>query len=348
MELKKKYNDFINIIDEQPNTTLIKKEIINNKKLESSLLSPTIKNDSNFEILPKSTVNNQTTNSDIINKDCNCYTSTSDSDDFINENIVNNKIYNFQNSSFNNENIIEKDNEHVIENNNIIKKDNEHGIENDKNIIEESENSINEFDMIFDNRFNILENNDLNTMNKQMNNLEAIFNKIVEKKTKDDNNDKNKKNNNLLKGDILKNLCLDIEEKIFLESTRGYNIKENIFKIRIDKLKEKLQNYDVPIFYTIGYIYRDFNNSKSFINENINELWLDINKKDGKIHENYLKPRSKFLQACLKNLANNDKFKKKINDENIRAFKKTIQIDKNELIIDIVFYVKYKINNTNI
>ena len=201
--------------------------------------------------------------------------------------------------------------------------------------------------MIFDNRFDILVNNDLNTMNKQMNNLEAMFNKIVEKKV-NNNNEKNDKKNDLFKGDILKNLCLDIEEKIFLESTKGFNINENVFIIRMDKLKEKLKIYNVPIFYTIGYIYRDHNNTKAFENEDINQFWLDINKKDGKIYENYLKPKSKLLQACLKNLANNNKFKKKINDENIRAFKKTIQINKNELIIDMIFYVKYKINNTNI
>ena len=205
--------------------------------------------------------------------------------------------------------------------------------------------------MIINNDLEILEKEDLNTINKQMNNLELMFNKVIEQKLntnlKKENTNLNKVND-ITKGDILKKICLDIEDKIFIESTRGFNIKENVFKIRMDKLKEKLENYDSPLLYTIGYIFRDFNNSKSFINEDINTFWLDIHKKNNKIIENYLEPHSRILHACLKNLATNTKFKKKINDEIIRAFKKSVQINNTDLIIDIVFYVKNKINNTNI
>ncbi len=202
--------------------------------------------------------------------------------------------------------------------------------------------------MIINNNFNTIEKEDLNTMNKQMNNLELIFNKVVENKASNNKLIKKIKNDDILKGDILKNLCSDIEEKIFLESTRGFNIKDNVFKIRFDKLKQKLSEYKIPIFYSIGYIYRDFNNPKSFLEKDINIYWLDFCKKDGIITTNYLKPQSRMLQACLKNLSNNNKFKKKINGENIRAFKKSVQINNSQQIIDLIFYVKYKINNTNL
>jgi hypothetical protein len=89
-------------------------------------------------------------------------------------------------------------------------------------------------------------------------------------------------------------------------------------------------------------------NIKSFINQDINTYWLNISKNDSIINQKYLDPNNKLLKACLKNLSNNNKFKKKINDEIIRAFKKTVQINGTDLIIDIIFYVKNKINNTNI
>jgi hypothetical protein len=223
----------------------------------------------------------------------------------------------------------------------------------DQSDIEIEDDSVfNEFNMILNNDIEILEENDLNTINKQLNNLEEMFNKVMIKKINNQDNDDNIDNNNLIKknnlnkGNFLKNLCLDIEEKIFIEATRGFNIKENVFKLRMDKLKEKFQNYNAPII--IGYIYRDFNNPKSFINEDIDTFWLNIVKKDNVITEKYLESNNKLLKACLKNFSISTKFKKKINDEIIRAFKKTVQIYNTDFIIDIIFYVKNNIDNTNI
>jgi hypothetical protein len=105
------------------------------------------------------------------------------------------------------------------------------------------------------------------------------------------------------------------------------------------------------------------------MNSDINTYWLNVYKTSDIITEKYLDPNSKLLQSCLKNLANNNKFKKKINNEIIRAFKKTIEINNivpvsaqsthlienqnmqrnySSIIIDIIFYTKNIIINTNI
>jgi len=248
----------------------------------------------------------------------------------------------------------------------------------DQSIAEESfqkSEEINEFDILIN--YNHKIEDDMNTINNQLDNLENLFNKTIMKKNNENNqnnqnnqnNNINYKKNNLFKGDILKHICSDIEEKIFLESTRGFNLRENIFKLRIDKLKENLKNYNPSSTITVGYIYRDFNNIKSYMNSDINTYWLNVYKTSDIITEKYLDPNSKLLQSCLKNLANNNKFKKKINNEIIRAFKKTIEINNivpvstqsthlienqnmqrnySSIIIDIIFYTKNIINNTNI
>ena len=424
MNIKKKYNDFINIIDESKNKIIIKKEIINThdpRKIEERYgelarttigrnldqrqnaqnaqihNNPIISEEKKINDVPNKLINNTLNNGkkpltvinideqklnnkliniinsndiepnieELIDKECNCYTSTSGD---ITENVTNIikqeitifddnlSVSQLEEKQTNNMELVHhsippNSTQELIDLNKSedLKENKEINGEliNDELIDDElmDDEFMDEFDMIINNNIEIIQKEDLNTMNKQINNLEDMFNKEILKKI-NTNDSKLKKNNNIFKGDILKKISLDIEEKIFIESTRGFNIKENVFKIRMDKLKEKIKIFESPILFTIGYIYRDFNNPKSFLNEDINSYWLDINKKDGSMTESYLNPHNKLLQACLKNLATNNKFKKKINDENIRAFKKTVQINNNNFIIDIIFYVKNKINNT--
>jgi hypothetical protein len=420
MSIKKKYNDFINIIDENINNLQdlnTKKVWSNTSDIEKAFSINNIEQLPNKNALPVVEKLNET------NKKCVC--DTSSSDDYNNiDNIIKNNFTSdsgssyteykssaapkvsatLQKSSLDFEN---KDSTELQSNNNLSSKleevssqkekipildnsistqrvfDNSYdyvtnqNVNNhqiDQSIAEESfqkSEGINEFDILINYDHKIEE--DMNTINNQLDNLENLFNKTIMKKNnkniKDNQNNINYKKNNLFKGDILKHICSDIEEKIFIESTRGFNLRENIFKLRIDKLKENLKNYNPSSNITVGYIYRDFNNIKSYMNSDINTYWLNVYKTSDIITEKYLDPNSKLLQSCLKNLANNNKFKKKINSETIRAFKKTIEINNiipkssqtthlienqnmqhnySSIIIDIIFYTKNIINNTNI
>jgi len=382
MNIKKKYNDFINIIDNN-NKIILKKEVVNTKKI----LIDTLNENMTLNQLINNNIENKITNKNKL--ECICFTSNSNTNE--NNNTYENNTNNNEsgtNKNDNNTNNNENDtntnnNENDINTNNNEKNDNDNekdiidinfddksiknnniiiendiinniNIENDIDNIEnnseiKTENKIaDEFYMLFNNDIKIFEEEDLNSTYRQINNLEKMYNKIISKKIEGENIlEKNNKNNkkNKIKGNLLKIICFDLEEIVFVESTRGFNIKENIFKIRMDKLKEKFGLYDIKDKnITIGYIYRNFNNPKSFINTDMNTHWLNISKIDNKISEVELRPKSKLLQSCLKNLATNNKFKKKINDEIIRAFKKTVEIN-NNLIIDIIFYTKNKIIN---
>ena len=170
--------------------------------------------------------------------------------------------------------------------------------------------------------------------NKTKSNKENDEHDIIEENSEKDINEK------------LKNICTDIEEKVFIESTRGFNIKEDVYILRMDKLQENLMKYKYRgNEYSIGYLYRNYNNSKSYINKELDKYWLNTYNDNGKLVEKELESKNKLLKSCLKNFSDSNKFKKKINDNIFRAFKKTVQIYKNELLIDIIFYVKYKINN---
>ncbi len=190
-----------------------------------------------------------------------------------------------------------------------------------------------------------------NSKEKQMNKLNKLFERTIEKtlksKTKDSKKDKKQPDLSALNpDDLLKKVSTDMENLLFLDSTKGFDIKNDIYKLRFDKLKANLTKFNVPQMpnLELGYLYRNYNNPKVYNTDDMVSFWIETVKKfNGSIKENELESNNKFLLACLKNFAISNKFKKKIGSHMYRAFKKTIQVYGSDLIIDVIFFIKYKL-----
>ena len=93
--------------------------------------------------------------------------------------------------------------------------------------------------------------------------------------------------------------------------------------------------------YQIGFLYRDYTISKIYKNDDKNDdikyYWTNYSNSNGKIEKNNLLPNNKILNACLNNF-NTLKFKKVIGKKMMRFFKKSVEIQNNKSIIDIIFY----------
>jgi hypothetical protein len=197
---------------------------------------------------------------------------------------------------------------------------------------------------------------------KQLEKLEKYYDKAIEKKHKnketlDINKNKNKdKKDEIIdekkykKKDVVKLMLNSVEKNIFEESTRGFNIENSIYKLDIQKLKTNLFNFkiDKDSKCTIGYLYRNFLNPKIYntIN-NETSFWMETTKISNSTNliETELEPKNKFLVACLKNFKKTKKFKKQIGSSLFRANIKTVELlnTPNKLIIDVIFFVRYKI-----
>lgn len=193
-----------------------------------------------------------------------------------------------------------------------------------------------------------------NSKEKQMNKLNKLFEKTIEKtlksktnKSKKDMDKKKSVNLSILNpDDLLKKISTDMENSLFLGSTKGFDIKNDIYKLRFDKLKINLSKFDMLEMTNleIGYLYRNYNNPKVYKSIDMESFWLEtIKKMSGTIKESEIESNNKFLLACLKNFAVSNKFKKKIGSHMYRAFKKTIQVYGSDLIIDVIFFIKYKL-----
>ncbi len=193
-----------------------------------------------------------------------------------------------------------------------------------------------------------------NSKEKQMNKLNKLFEKTIEKtlksktnKSKKDMDKKKSINLSILNpDDLLKKIATDMENSLFLGSTKGFDIKNDIYKLRFDKLKINLSKFDMLEMpnLEIGYLYRNYNNPKVYKSTDMESFWLEtIKKMSGTIKESEIESNNKFLLACLKNFAVSNKFKKKIGSHMYRAFKKTIQVYGSDLIIDVIFFIKYKL-----
>ncbi len=196
---------------------------------------------------------------------------------------------------------------------------------------------------------------------KQLEKLEKYYDKAIEKKHKNketpeiNNKNKDKKEEVIdekkyKKKDVVKLMLNSVEKKIFEESTRGFNLENSIYKLDMQKLKTNLFNFkiDKDSKCTIGYLYRNFLNPKIYntIN-NETSFWIETTKISNSTNliETELEPKNKFLLACLKNFKKTKKFKKQIGSNLFRANIKTVELlnTPNKLIIDIIFFTKYKI-----
>jgi len=187
---------------------------------------------------------------------------------------------------------------------------------------------------------------DIDSKEKQFNKLEKFYDKVIKNKL-DNKKEKSKEIDihNYKKKDLVKILLNKIEKEIYLESTRGYNIEQNIYKLNIDKLKLNLSKFNVSSESkcTVGYLYRNYNDPKAYINTTENSHWLEISNTENKVIEKELDNKDKFLNSCLKNFKKIQKFKKQIGSSLYRAHIKTVEIiNTKNLVIDIIFFVKYK------
>ena len=202
---------------------------------------------------------------------------------------------------------------------------------------------------------------DIDSKEKQFNKLEKYYDKVVKKTNEkiNKNNIVNKLDNNpdkkyeeideskYKKKDLVKIILNKIEKEIYIESTRGYNIEQNIYKINMEKLRLNLSKFNLSnnSKCVVGYLYRNYNNPKVYSTTNENTYWLEVSNNGfmGQIIQNELDSNDKFLNSCLKNFKQTKKFKKQIGSSLVRAHIKTVEIlNSNNLIIDIIFFVKCK------
>ncbi len=236
---------------------------------------------------------------------------------------------------------------------------------NNNNIIYEDikeDSSINsEFKQFFakDRKKKITKNTDnQDPKQKQLNQIEQYYDKYLHAQTKKKERlDEIKKTANKVKEeineneykkkDLVKILLKKLEKNVFVESTRGFNLDSNIYKLNMQKLKANLLNFELPkdSKCTVGYLYRNFNNPKVYNSTSQDTHWLEVSKAANSISilENELESKNKFLQACLKNFAKSKKFKKQVGSSLFRARINTVELlNTNNLVVDIIFFVKYR------
>lgn len=195
------------------------------------------------------------------------------------------------------------------------------------------------------------------------NKLENIYNKIVVKKSQPNNNQINKSSGfnidnyinpkekiNKITIDLTIKKLSDMIEYVFNESIRGWNNEHNIYIIQFDKLKENLKkivfNPSIQNDIKFGFIYRDFNEPKTYSSKDFTKYWVGYNTEtsnSGKLQQTNYCMKNKILFYCLKNLSKSNKFKKKISEWNYKFIKKTVQIysHKNTLV-DIILFLGIK------
>jgi hypothetical protein len=400
LEIKEKYNNFIRVIENKENKEKIEclRQNINHNhdKYVSDLLVydedviiTNNKNNQNYKFEKFSLFENK----NMI--DCNCeissgYTSTINKSSE-NKSSENKSSENKSSEKINKSNIStislksdEKKNTigygpNYIKNNYIPEKDlslldDDFEIKNlrnksnniDPDVYDDTNTIKSEFANIFDE--NLIQKNidkDENSNLSVKNNLEKIYNKILDKKEKknkitnnkiNNSNDKNINNYELARylgdkkksqDDIIKKLAFFCEKYIFEESTRGWNFISNVYVINFVKLLENLKKiiFEPNTNIVFGFFYRDYLNPKINFEKDFTKYWVgyenstgysDIKKIDYTI-------KNKILYYSFKNLSKSSKFKKRIGKTYYKIFKKTTQVpDNKDLIIDIVFYVGIK------
>jgi hypothetical protein len=277
-----------------------------------------------------------------------------------------NKNYNYEPNYIKNKNIPEKDLSLLDDNFEIkVLGNSTYNFKNnniDTDELNEANTIKSEFENIFnDNLIKKSINGDKNENSSIKNNLEKMYNKILEKKEKynkiNNFDDKNRNNYDLGKyldnnrkysqDDVIKKLAFFCEKYIFEESTRGWNFTSNVYVVNFEKLLDNLKKiiFIKNNHMVFGFFYRDYLNPKINSEKDFTKYWVgyenstgytDVKKQDYTI-------KNKILYYSFKNLSKSSKFKKRIGKTYYKIFKKTIQvIDNKDLIIDLVFYVGLK------
>lgn len=348
LEIAKKYDDFVKIIE--------RKETLD-------------KNNSN-EICNCSISSGYTSSTDnFSNKSNKCDNVSTNPINSLPNYINNNININYENMSLLDDNFEIK----IINNNNNNYKNNNSNSDNNS---EKSTNTIDtiksEFKQIFNNlvkneKINIIGKNNLisdqNELNSDMsvkNKLEKKYNKILEKNIKMNGISEKKSNQpnyylskyiDLKKinnnEEMIKKFGFFCEKYLFEESTRGWNFISNTYIVNFDKLLENLKKiiFIKEIETKIGYFYRDYSNPKINFEKDFSKYWIGYEKISQTNETNLIKYsiKNKILYYSFKNLSESQKFKKRIGEYYYKIFKKTIQVfGSKDLIIDLIFYVGIK------
>ncbi len=336
-ELKPKYNDFISILEQQNKNNSISNSI---QKQESICICDQTSSDSNLF--------NNNSDKDVENdSESLSTTNLKKSDNLIktkDEQILTNSKDENKKDDLNN---LKEDSDSLID------------IEYNKNQIwiekpRDNESINSEFNEII-NRNRAY---DLDTKEERLKKLDKIYEKkLIKNLSKDKPTNKKNEKNIIVDEEIdldveklIKNYILLMEENLFLECTKGYNVNQDLYKFNLDKLKSKLGSFKLDADnnlkkfkkFEYGFMYRNFSNPKVFTVNDISYYWNRVTKTDNVVTENEIASDDKFLLSCLKNFVNSNKFKKKIGSSIYKTFKKTVQLNSN-LIIDVIFFIKYKL-----
>ena len=239
---------------------------------------------------------------------------------------VKNKLYNIDN------NTISSESKEILDNNKKIRS--KFKFENDEDELEHLFNKIikkrneKKIELMAEKELYVTTNNIQNIKIDTKNSIEEIINE-------------NKNDISIIFNKVFK----IIYNNVFIESTRGWNTQNNIYVMNFDILKKNLTKIDIGQhnnLISIGYIYRDFENPKSFIDKDIYNYWININLTKNIVTNNNVKAKSKLLISCIKNLEKSSKFKKRIGQHYYKCLKKKVQVYGNKnIFVEIIFYIKY-------
>ena len=384
LEIKEKFNNFVKIIENKEKIECLKQ--INNITEKYKQDKPIIKlNQDNCSCIISSGYESNSSNNLDINKNLktinksksksksktNTNSNTNSKKSLINEKIQE-KISNKSKHSSHNKN----DELSLLEDDFFIGKTDKHNKNQDIYYQNNKSNELTtktigtEFQNIFliNENKNIIKNIKKNESGEIKDRLENIYNKIITKKSNHNDNDND---NNKLSGYKIENYIGSIElinkmtidmiikkisvliEHMYKESIRGWNHEHNLYIMQLDKLKENFEKVvckNLTSSIKMGFIYRDFNDSKVYVDKDFTKHWIGFNIEFGdKNNLNKMIPtkysiKNKILFYCLKNLTKSNKFKKKISKWNYKFIKKTIQVYGNKnLFIDIILFIGIKI-----
>lgn len=120
---------------------------------------------------------------------------------------------------------------------------------------------------------------------------------------------------------------------MFIQCTRGFDTEKEIYLLNIEKLKEKLLEFNLSNFkefdelnhekIKISFIHKNFNGN--FV---INDNWLEFFKNNNSIDQVKLNNDDKFLKNYLKIFSKTDKFRKKLKMYKLEHFIKQLKFIK--------------------
>ena len=123
-----------------------------------------------------------------------------------------------------------------------------------------------------------------------------------------------------------------------MESTRGFNIKDDLYYINMDILSKNITrfNLNIPGNYECSIFYRSYKDQRVVLNPDKKIGWMEISKKG----EQNINSKNKYLSSGLRLFESTNKFRKTINGTRVRAFKNTFYVYKTNIKIDIMAITK--------